>query len=135
MVRSVSRSPGLSVIRTRDCQESVDTLRSHRGVSNILRARQSTWRRGLIRTTSGGDSGLKGTHHQHGVYELSPEDHPALDAVHFRRIIAARANLAAAEEELRAAVEAARAAGDSWIVIGAALDISRQAAQQRFGRR
>lgn len=69
-----------------------------------------------------------------GLDELNPETHPARDAVHFRRIVAARANLVAAEEELRAAVEAARKAGDSWTMIGAALDISRQAAQQRFGR-
>ncbi|MGM0385467.1 MAG: hypothetical protein ACQERF_05740 [Actinomycetota bacterium] len=69
-----------------------------------------------------------------GLDELNPETHPARDAVHFRRIVAARANLLAAEEELRAAVEASREAGDSWIVIGAALGISRQAAQQRFGR-
>jgi hypothetical protein len=55
------------------------------------------------------------------------------DAVHFRRIIAARRALAAAEDELRDAVAAARAAGDSWTIIGAALETSRQAAQQRFG--
>lgn len=55
------------------------------------------------------------------------------DAVHFRRIIAARRALADAEDELRAAVAAARAAGDSWTIIGAALETSRQAAQQRFG--
>ncbi|HET7665039.1 MAG TPA: hypothetical protein VFK56_02960, partial [Mycobacterium sp.] len=44
-------------------------------------------------------------------------------------------DLAAAEKELREAVTAAREAGDSWTVIGAALEISRQAAQQRFGER
>jgi hypothetical protein len=31
-------------------------------------------------------------------------------------------------------VHAARAAGDSWTVIGAALGVSKQAAQQRFSR-
>jgi hypothetical protein len=31
-------------------------------------------------------------------------------------------------------VAAARDAGDSWAIIGAALDTSRQAAFQRFGR-
>ena len=65
---------------------------------------------------------------------IDPSTHPARDAVHFRRIIAAREGLAAAERELRAAVAAARAAGDSWPLIGAALETSRQAAQQRFGR-
>lgn len=56
------------------------------------------------------------------------------DAVHFRRIIAARKQVAEAEAELRAAVAEAREAGDSWTVIGAALDTTRQAAFQRFGK-
>ena len=68
-----------------------------------------------------------------GLDKLDPSTHPARDAASFRRIIAARRGLAAAEEELRKAVQAAREAGDSWTVIGAALDITRQAAQQRFG--
>jgi hypothetical protein len=66
---------------------------------------------------------------------ISPHTHPARDAQHFRRIIAARKAVDNAEAELRAAVAAARAAGDSWTVIGAALDTSRQNAYQRFGRR
>lgn len=37
----------------------------------------------------------------------------ARDAAHFRRILIARENLAAAEQELRDAVRAARGAGDS----------------------
>jgi hypothetical protein len=57
-----------------------------------------------------------------GLDQLDPATHPARDAVHFRRIIAARR-----------AVAAAREAGDSWTIIGAALETSRQAAQQRFG--
>lgn len=69
-----------------------------------------------------------------GLDQLDPTTHPARDAVHFRRILAARAAIAAAEQELRDAVKAARAAGDSWTVIGAALDTTRQAAFQRFGR-
>jgi hypothetical protein len=64
---------------------------------------------------------------------ISPTTHPGRDATSFRRIIAARKALAAAEAELHAAVDAARAAGDSWTVIGAALDTTRQAAFQRFG--
>lgn len=66
--------------------------------------------------------------------KLDVATHPARDAVYFRRIIAARKQLAAAETELPEAVAAARKAGDSWTVIGAALDITRQAAQQRSGR-
>ncbi len=69
-----------------------------------------------------------------GLDELDVRTHPARDAASFRRIIAARRALAEAEEELREAVAAARAAGDSWTVIGMALDTTRQAAQQRFGR-
>ncbi|WGH94092.1 hypothetical protein QDX21_04690 [Auritidibacter ignavus] len=59
---------------------------------------------------------------------------PAQDATHFRNIRAARANLAQAEADLREAVQQAREAGDSWTVIGAALETTRQAAYQRFGR-
>ena len=52
-----------------------------------------------------------------------------------RRVIAARNARVAAEEELREAVWAAYESGDSWLTIGTILGISRQAAQQRFGRR
>lgn len=69
-----------------------------------------------------------------GLDELDPATHEGRDATHFRRIIAARQQIAEAESELRAAVRAAREAGDSWTVIGAALDTTRQAAYQRFGR-
>ncbi|WP_414122237.1 hypothetical protein [Corynebacterium nuruki] len=70
-----------------------------------------------------------------GLDALDPASTPARDATGFRRIIAARKNLDAAKDELQAAVDAARDAGDSWTVIGAALDVSKQAAYQRFGRR
>lgn len=76
---------------------------------------------------------LKTNHDRTGLDHLDPSTHPARDAASFRRILAARRDLAAAEQELRDAVRAAREAGDSWTVIGAALDITRQAAQQRFG--
>jgi hypothetical protein len=69
-----------------------------------------------------------------GLDTLDPRKIPARDAVHFRRIIAARKQLAQAEQELRDAVQAARDAGDSWTVIGTALDTTRQAAFQRFGK-
>ncbi|GEM_PF-3033247 len=51
-----------------------------------------------------------------------------------RRISAAAEAVGAAEVELNAAVAAARAAGDTWAMVGTALGISRQAAYQRFGR-
>lgn len=76
---------------------------------------------------------LRANHDNTGLDQLDVATHPARDAAHFRRIIAARQDLAAAEQELRDAVKAAREAGDSWTVIGAALDTTRQAAQQRFG--
>lgn len=69
-----------------------------------------------------------------GLDQLDVRTHPARDAAHFRRILAARKAMAEAEQELRDAVHEARRAGDSWAVIGAALDTSRQAAYQRFGR-
>ena len=75
----------------------------------------------------------KADHDATGLDQLDVATHPARVAAHFRRILAARKDLAAAEQELRDAVHAAHDAGDSWTVIGAALDITRQAAQQRFG--
>lgn len=63
---------------------------------------------------------------------VEPNPADARDASHMRRIIAAAEALEAAQTELRDAVDAAREAGDSWAVIGVALGISRQAAQQRF---
>ena len=75
----------------------------------------------------------KSDHDRTGLDQLDVASHPARDAANFRRILAARENLAAAEKELRDAVHAAREAGDSWTIIGAALDTTRQAAQQRFG--
>ncbi|MFT3970196.1 MAG: hypothetical protein QM695_07940 [Micropruina sp.] len=68
-----------------------------------------------------------------GLDQLDPVANPARDAAHFRRILAARQGIVAAEQELRDAVKAARDAGDSWTVIASALDTTRQAAQQRFG--
>jgi hypothetical protein len=65
---------------------------------------------------------------------LIPETHPALDGDPWRRIIAACEAIATAEVNLRSAVEDARAAGYSWSTIGSALDTTRQAAYQRFGR-
>lgn len=67
-----------------------------------------------------------------GLDAVAPES--LRDASHFRRIIKARKGLDAAEQELRDAVAAARKAGDSWTVIGAALGTTKQAASQRFGK-
>ena len=71
----------------------------------------------------------------HGLDSLDPAKIPARDAVHFRRIIAAQKGVTAAEDQLRKAVADARAAGESWTVIGAALGATGQAAYQRFGSR
>jgi hypothetical protein len=67
-----------------------------------------------------------------GLDSVAPES--LRDASHFRRIIEAREGLEAAEQELRDAVAAARAAGDSWTIIGAAMGTTKQAAYQRFGK-
>lgn len=66
--------------------------------------------------------------------DLDPATVPARDAVHFRRIIAAAAGVENADRELHDAVRAAREAGDSWLSIGMALGVTKQAAQKRFGR-
>lgn len=68
-----------------------------------------------------------------GLEGLDPSVTPSRDASHFRAIVAAAAAVESAELDLRAAVRAARAAGDSWTIVGAALGVSKQAAQQRFG--
>lgn len=69
-----------------------------------------------------------------GLHTLDLRESPLRNAEHFRAIVAAKKKVARAEAELAESVAAARAAGDSWTVIGAALDTSRQNAQQRFGR-
>lgn len=69
-----------------------------------------------------------------GLDAVSPQTHPARDAVHFRAIVAANQAVQDAEQQLRDAVAAARADGDSWTIVGAALGTSRQNAYQRFGR-
>lgn len=69
-----------------------------------------------------------------GLDSLDPSVNPARDARHFRAIRAARKHIADAEAELADAVAAARKEGESWTAIGAALDTTRQAACQRFGR-
>jgi len=63
---------------------------------------------------------------------LDPAQLDFRDASHLRAITAAAGALATAEENLRRAVADARAAGDSWTVIGAALGTSKQAAHERF---
>jgi hypothetical protein len=56
-------------------------------------------------------------------------------ANHVRAVMDARDEVEAAEARLRKAVTDARDGGDSWVIIGAALGITRQAAQQRFDPR
>lgn len=69
-----------------------------------------------------------------GPDQLDPAVYPARDAVHFRRILAARQRSRMRRRSCAAdAVKAAQDAGDSWAVIACALDTTRQAVQQRFG--
>lgn len=63
---------------------------------------------------------------------LDPTQLDFRDASYVRAIVTANETLAAAEENLRKAVAEARAAGDSWTVIGVALGTSKQAAHERF---
>ncbi|TWP32311.1 hypothetical protein [Leekyejoonella antrihumi] len=65
--------------------------------------------------------------------DLDPAMVTAHDAVHFRRILAAQDGVIRADRELHDAVRAARDAGDSWLSIGIALGVTKQAAQKRFG--
>ncbi len=63
---------------------------------------------------------------------LDPAQLQFRDASHLRAITAAARALTTAEDHLRTAVADARAAGDSWTTIGAALGTSKQAAHERF---
>jgi hypothetical protein len=65
---------------------------------------------------------------------VGPRGDPARDAIHLRRIAAAREALERADQELRDAVAAALAAGDSWAVVGRAMGSTRQGSYHRFGR-
>ncbi len=65
---------------------------------------------------------------------LEPASAEGEDPVDLRRIGHAVHDLEKAEAELHAAVGESRARGRSWTMIGLTLGVSRQAAQQRFGR-
>ncbi|ERH22997.1 hypothetical protein HMPREF1979_02013 [Actinomyces johnsonii F0542] len=78
-------------------------------------------------------STLTHTHDTTGFETLDPSTTPSRDAVNFREIIAASRRVHDAEAELHAAIARAQQASDSWTVIGAALGVTRQAAQKRFG--
>lgn len=64
--------------------------------------------------------------------ELDPELIDAERTEDLRQIAVVTEDLRADETRLRLAVQAARANGRSWNEIAVALDVSRQAARQRF---
>lgn len=66
------------------------------------------------------------------LLRLGPTPRIDKSAAGFRRITAARTVAENAESELEAAVRAARANGDSWEAIGAALGTSARTARERF---
>ncbi len=84
--------------------------------------------------TTGAESTLTKADVESWLDNLEVDPAMARHARHLRRISAAAAALADADQELNAAVAAARAAGDTWAMIGIALGVSRQAAYQRFGK-
>ena len=65
---------------------------------------------------------------------LDPSTMPVRDGRYLRAISTARKSVVEAEGALQAAVDQARAAGDSWTVIGMALGTSKQNAHRKFGR-
>jgi hypothetical protein len=64
----------------------------------------------------------------------SEAERPAPASPPLAAVVAAREQTRAAADALHAAVRAARAAGHTWLEIGAALGTTRQAAFQRFGQ-
>lgn len=75
------------------------------------------------------------THTETGVEEFISSIDPTTmrDGKHLREIAAARQAARDADERLRAAVLAAREAGDSWTMIGVALRTSKQNAFRKYG--
>lgn len=65
---------------------------------------------------------------------LDPATAPARDGRYLRAISAARQAVVESEANLRKAVDEARAAGDSWTMIGIALDTSKQNAYRKFSK-
>ena len=66
--------------------------------------------------------------------QLDPEKVKVDDASDLRAVAEAADAVAAAEAQLREAVEVAHARGRSWGRIGVALGVTRQAARKRFGQ-
>lgn len=64
--------------------------------------------------------------------QITPATAVVKDGRHLRAIGAALNSLEAAEQQLREAVRAANAAGDSWEAIGMVLGTSRQAAHRKY---
>lgn len=64
--------------------------------------------------------------------KLDPETARVVSTDDLRRVAAAAQAVREDEARLREAVEVARAHGKSWNQIAVALDVSRQAARQRF---
>lgn len=60
---------------------------------------------------------------------------PPVDGATLRALGAAAKTRDDAEASVAAGIDAARAAGHSWAVIGAVLGVSRQAVVKRYGRR
>ncbi len=78
---------------------------------------------------------------EHWLDSLDPAEAELKDAGRLRQVIEAkrvleeaRAKQVLARRELQEAVDAARAAGDTWAAIGMALGVSRQAAFDAFGK-
>jgi len=57
-----------------------------------------------------------------------------IDGTHAKKLSKLAEARRQADDELALVVDAARTAGVAWHIIGAALGVSRQAVQQRYGR-
>ena len=66
--------------------------------------------------------------------QIEPAEVPGRDGKNLRHVAEAAERAGLADSELRAAVANARAAGETWAMIGMVLGVTRQAAFQRFGR-
>jgi predicted RNase H-like nuclease len=75
-------------------------------------------------------------HLRHSLHEIEhgTDWNTGADLTWTDRLDTAVAVVDASDRLIRETVEAARAAGVTWAEIGAVLDCSKQAAQQRFGR-
>ena len=84
---------------------------------------------------SGASRAAKAAALEQWAEQVDPDQLVVVDSADLQRLGALAEQRAALEDEVAAAIAAAREAKRSWSQIGAMLGVSKQAAQRRYGRR